>query len=115
MDQLQRGDGICSRQGLGKLRHLDTHTHTHARNPPPWTQLAGRSRRVDLRQGDGDSDPADLFTKHGISRQRLEGLIALYSCRFLSGRADSAPVVKQCVTTLTTVARADQELANVEG
>ena len=20
--------GICSRQGLGKLRHLDTHTHT---------------------------------------------------------------------------------------
>ena len=21
--------GICTRQGLGKLRHIDTHTHTH--------------------------------------------------------------------------------------
>ena len=25
--------GICSRQGLGKLRHLDTHTHTHTHTP----------------------------------------------------------------------------------
>ena len=33
--------GICSRQGLGKLRHLDTHTL--------WVQQAVRSRRVELK------------------------------------------------------------------
>ena len=34
--------GICSRQGLGKLRHLDTHTL--------WIQQAVRTKRVDLRK-----------------------------------------------------------------
>ena len=34
--------GICSRQGLGKLRHLDTHTL--------WIQQAVRTKRVDLPQ-----------------------------------------------------------------
>ena len=46
--------GICSRQGLGKLRHLDTHTL--------WVQQAVRSRRIDLRKVDGERNPADLFT-----------------------------------------------------
>ena len=32
--------GICSRQGLGKLRHLDTHTL--------WVQQAVRTRRIEL-------------------------------------------------------------------
>jgi len=36
--------GICSRQGLGKLRHLDTHTL--------WIQHAARTKRVDLRKVD---------------------------------------------------------------
>ena len=48
--------GICSRQGLGKLRHLDTHTL--------WIQQAVRSKRVDLRKIPGERNPADLFTKH---------------------------------------------------
>ena len=34
--------GICNRQGLGKLRHLDTHTL--------WIQQAVRTGRVDLRK-----------------------------------------------------------------
>ena len=34
--------GICSRQGLGKMRHLDTHTL--------WIQQAVRSKRIDLRK-----------------------------------------------------------------
>ena len=33
--------GICSRQGLGKVRHLDTHTL--------WVQQAVRAGRIDLR------------------------------------------------------------------
>ena len=38
--------GICSRQGLGKLRHCDTHTL--------WIQQAVRLGRVDLRNVDGE-------------------------------------------------------------
>ena len=34
--------GICSRQGLGKLRHLDTQTL--------WVQQAVRTRRLELRK-----------------------------------------------------------------
>ncbi len=79
--------GICSRQGLGKLRHLDTHT--------PWIQQAVRTKRVDLRKVDGECNPADIFTKHSISRQRLESVMTLYGCRYLDGRAELAPRVKQ--------------------
>ena len=34
--------GICNRQGLGKLRHLDTHTL--------WIQQAVRTGRIDQRK-----------------------------------------------------------------
>ena len=56
--------GICNRQGLGKLRHLDTHTL--------WTQQAVRTGRLDLRKVLGEENPADLLTTHSNSRQRLE-------------------------------------------
>ena len=46
--------GICNRQGLGKLRHLDTHTL--------WIQQAVRTGRVDLRKVLGEENPADLLT-----------------------------------------------------
>ena len=55
--------GICNRQGLGKLRHLDT--------PTLWIQQAVRTKRVNLRKVDGEKNPADILTKHSISRQRL--------------------------------------------
>ena len=53
--------GICTRQGLGKLRHLDTHTL--------WIQQAVRTGRVDLRKVLGEENPADLLTKHSLSRR----------------------------------------------
>ena len=81
--------GICSRQGLGKLRHLDTHTL--------WIQQAVRTKRVDLRKVDGEVNPADILTKHSISRQRLEGLITLFGCKYLDGRAASAPRLREGV------------------
>ena len=56
--------GICNRQGLGKLRHLDTHTL--------WIQQAVRLGRVDLRKVAGEVNPADLFTKHSLSKLRVE-------------------------------------------
>ena len=70
--------GICSRQGLGKLRHLDTHTL--------WIQQAVRSNRVDLKKVRGDVNPADVFTKHSLTRDKLRQLVGLFSCEFKEGR-----------------------------
>jgi len=92
--------GICTRQGLGKLRHLDTHTL--------WIQQAVRTRRVDLRKVDGESNPADLLTKHSISRQRLEDLITLFGCRYLGGRAGSAPQMRRAESSRVTMADAER-------
>ena len=97
--------GICTRQGLGKLRHLDTHTL--------WTQQAVRTRRVDLRKVDGEENPADLLTKHSISRQRLESLVALFGCKYLGGRAESAPSMRKGKSDRITMASAAQELATI--
>ena len=58
--------GICSRQGLGKLRHLDTHTL--------WVQPAARSKRIELKKAMGEENPADILTKHSLSKERLASL-----------------------------------------
>ena len=42
--------GICSRQGLGRLRHIDTHTL--------WIQQAVRSKRIAVKKIDGAKNPA---------------------------------------------------------
>ena len=88
--------GICNRQGLGKLRHLDTHTL--------WIQQAVRLGRVDLRKVAGDVNPADLFTKHSLSKLRVEQLVELHGCRFLTGRAESAPLARTGVSNKVTMA-----------
>ena len=90
--------GICSRQGLGKLRHLDTHTL--------WIQQAVRLGRVDLRKIDGEVNPADLLTKHSLSRERLEALVRLHGCEYIGGRADSAPQARAGASNKTTMASA---------
>ncbi len=95
--------GICSHQGLGGVRHLDTHML--------WIQQAVRSRRVDLRKIDGEKNPADLLTKHSISRAKLETLVDLYDCKFLPGRAESAPQLRRGESSKVTMAQADEGMA----
>jgi hypothetical protein len=90
--------GICSRQGLGKLRHLDTHTL--------WIQQAVRSRKIDLRKISGETNPADLMTKHLASRERLNALVRTAGCVFRSGRADSAPQTRTTKGGKATMAEA---------
>ncbi len=103
--------GICSRQGLGKLRHLDTHTL--------WVQQAVRCKRIDLRKIDGDTNPADIFTKHSISRDRLIKLTDLFDCQFRGGRAESAPQMRTTPSSKTTMAEAnaveDEQTVSAEG
>ncbi len=98
--------GICSRQGLGKLRHIDAHLL--------WVQQAVRSGRVDLRKIDGEKNPADLLTKHSLSRDKLWQLTKLYDCHFLEGRAQSAPQVRSGASGRVTMAEADATLSAVE-
>jgi hypothetical protein len=90
--------GVCTRQGLGKLRHLDTHTL--------WVQQAVRSGRIDLRKVLGEENPADIFTKHSLARDRLMKLTALFDCRFASGRAVAAPQTRTSTAPRVTMAEA---------
>jgi|GEM_PF-3583062 len=91
--------GTCSRQGLGKLRHLDTHTL--------WVQQAVRSRRIQLLKIAGEVNPADVFTKHSLSRDRLMKLTKLFDCKYMSGRAASAPQMRSTSGTRVTMAEAN--------
>jgi hypothetical protein len=88
--------GICSRQGLGKLRHLDTKTL--------WIQQAVRNKTIQLRKVPGVANPADLFTKHSLSKERVLDLLRLFSCEYREGRAANAPQVKQGASTKRTMA-----------
>ncbi len=90
--------GICSRQGLGKLRHLDTHTL--------WVQQAVRSKRIDLKKVDGEQNPADLFTKHSLTRERLAKLTRLFDCEYKGGRAASAPQTRSAQGNTVTMSEA---------
>jgi len=91
--------GICTRQGLGKLRHLDTQTL--------WIQQAVRSGRIDLRKIGGEVNPADLLTKHMSSQDKLRRLVGLFGCKFASGRAALAPQLRRDKIDKTTIAEAN--------
>ena len=93
--------GICSRQGLGRLRHLDTHTL--------WIQQAIRTGAVDLRKVAGETNPADLFTKHSLTREKLMSLTGLFDSEFRGGRADSAAKTRTTHGSKVTMAEADVE------
>ena len=90
--------GVCSRQGLGKLRHLDTHTL--------WVQQAIRSKKIDLRKIKGEANPADLLTKHLLSRERLGALVRKAGCTYRTGRSEAAPQVRTTQLGKQTMAEA---------
>ena len=83
--------GICGRSGLGKLRHVQTHTL--------WVQERVRTGAIELRKVHGDANPADLFTKHLSSRDRINQLVQLFNCEFREGRAESAPLLRRQKST----------------
>ena len=81
--------GICGRSGLGKLRHVQTHTL--------WVQERVRTGAIELRKVHGLVNPADLFTKHLSSRERMSELVKLFNCEYREGRATSAPELRKNV------------------
>jgi len=88
--------GIAGRQGLGKLRHLETHTL--------WVQQAVRTGRFELRKIPGEQNPADLLTKHSQTAERLAKLVELFGAEFRGGRAAAAPQLRKSQGSKTTMA-----------
>ena len=78
--------GISTRSGLGKLRHLETHTL--------WVQEKVRTGAIEVRKVRGDVNPADLFTKHLPSKDKIHQLVGLFGCEYRSGRAEAAPLLR---------------------
>ena len=78
--------GIASRSGLGKLRHLETHTL--------WVQEKVRTGAIEVRKVWGEVNPADLFTKHLPSREKVHQLLGLFGCEYREGRAGAAPLLR---------------------
>ena len=73
--------GICGRQGLGKLRHMDTQCL--------WIQQRVRDGTFSLYKVRGEDNPADLFTKHLVGSDRIEKLESACSVGSLTYRASS--------------------------
>ena len=61
--------GICTRQGLGKLRHIDTQAL--------WIQEKVRTKQIILRKVKGDVNPADLLTKFMTGKDKIDQLMKL--------------------------------------
>ena len=78
--------GIASRSGLGKIRHLETHTL--------WLQEKVRTGGITVKKIRGEVNPADLFTKHLPSREKVHQLLDLFGCEYREGRAVSAPLLR---------------------
>ena len=79
--------GICGRQGLGRLRHVDTQCL--------WIQQRVRDGTVQLYKVRGEVNPADLFTKHLTGADRVRDLLQLFGCTYQDGRPVSAPMLRQ--------------------
>jgi hypothetical protein len=79
--------GICGRQGLGKVRHLDTQDL--------WVQQRVRRGDFILLKIDGERNAGDLFTKASLSRYRIEALLELLGCVYRNGRPEAAPALRQ--------------------
>ena len=79
--------GICGRQGLGKLRHVDTQCL--------WIQQRVRDGTVNLLKVRGEDNPADLFTKHLTGKERVEKLLKIFGCNYSDGRSGIAPTLRE--------------------
>ena len=97
--------GVSSRQGVGKTRHLDTRTL--------WIQQAVRTGRIEIRKVKGTENPADLFTKHIPTAEKIGQLVSLFGCRFEEGRAACAPKMRRDRLTQKTLG--NTECHNLEG
>jgi hypothetical protein len=53
-----------------------------------------RTKAISVKKVRGEVNPADLFTKHLPSKDKVHQLLALFGCEYRSGRAASAPLLR---------------------
>ena len=75
--------GICSRQGLGNLRHIDTQAL--------WIQENVGTKEIILKKVRGDINPADLLTKFISGKYKVDQLVELYGLVFVGGGVGQPP------------------------
>jgi hypothetical protein len=76
--------GICSRSGIGRVRHLAV--------GQLWIQEKVRSGDIELLKVLGTDNPADLLTKH-LARDDIDKHLQRLAISRESGRASTAPKV----------------------
>ena len=86
--------GMCARQGLGKVRHLDVQEL--------WVQQRIRNGDFCLYKIAGEMNPGDLFTKGSLTAHRIQMLLGLLGCYYRAGRALSAPTLRSSTSTQLT-------------
>ena len=64
--------GMCSRQGIGRFRHMDTQV--------VWIQQRIRNNDLDLFKGLGEENSADILTEADIPKDRMEKLLRQVGC-----------------------------------
>ena len=98
--------GICGRQGLGKLRHVDTQCL--------WIQQRVRDGSIELRKVRGEVNPADLFTKHLPSGDRVRKLLLLFNCCYEEGRPNSAPQLRKAGDEAPPALHIEEQAVTIE-
>ena len=73
--------GITSRRGVGRARHLHTHTL--------WVQEAVADRQLRIDKTKGTENVADMGTKH-LAQREMAGCMARAGLRLAGGRSKLA-------------------------
>ena len=82
MTDASAANGIASRRGLGKTRHIDVHYL--------WIQERVANGDIKLSKVWGGENPADLLTKY-LTRDAMSRALLLHGLDYQDGRAESAP------------------------
>ena len=53
-----------------------------------------RTGAIEVRKVRGDVNPADLFTKHLPSKDKIHQLVKLFGCEYRTGRSTAAPLLR---------------------
>ena len=85
--------GMIERRGLSKVRHLDVNVL--------WLQEQCARKILPVTKVAGESNPADLMTKH-LGGAAIQKNVLAMGMRFGEGRANKAAQLHQLATTTTT-------------
>ena len=98
--------GVGGRQGLGKLRHIDTTCL--------WIQDKIRRGVFVLSRIKGILNPADIFTKYTHTADQVQKCVDWMGCTYETGRAISAPFLRHGLSSVASKPSGNEEANCVE-